>query len=205
MDLMQRRNILMRGGDSTDWKALFMGMVDGTLSGDIIIPDTVTYIRSYAFSGIHELTSVVASGVSSIGGYAFQSCINLESVSLGTINAIGGSAFFNCRKLATPITLSDNVTTLGGSTFFNCYKIPWVDVGAGVTSIGSQCFRYLDSCQYVIMRPTTPPTLATLNFIGVSTGSYPIYVPDASVATYKAANDWSSLASRIFPISDLNT
>lgn len=203
MDLLERRNMLMRGGDSTDWKALFMGMVDGSLSGDIVIPDTVTTIREGAFNGMTALTSVVATGVTSIGTNAFNWCLNIESVTFGTINAIGSNVFSNCRKLITPITLSDAVTSIGASAFTNCYKIPWIDIGGGVTSIGNQALRHLNSCQYIICRATTPPTMTYFADSNI-TPQYPIYVPDASVAAYKAESGWSNYGDRIKPLSDFN-
>lgn len=54
----------------------------------------------------------------------------------------------------------------------------------------------------------TPPTLGANCFINTNS-SFRIYVPDdgtgAIVQDYKAATNWSSYASRIFPISQLAT
>jgi hypothetical protein len=41
----------------------------------------------------------------------------------------------------------------------------------------------------------TPPTLG--DFVFIETNNCPIYVPTASVNTYKAASGWSDYASRI--------
>lgn len=194
----------MRGaGDNTDWKALFMGLVDGTIVGDVTLDNSVTTIKDYTFYNCTSLTSVTAPNVVTVKPSAFNGAVALKTATLGTLQEVGISAFMNCRALETPVIVGNNVTTLGNTVFINCTKVPYVDVGTGVTSIGNQCFRYLTACQYIIMRPTSPPTLGLYNFIEGSTGSYPIYVPDASVNNYKAANNWSALASRIFPLSDI--
>lgn len=191
------------GGSSIDWEVLFMGLVDGTISGDITLKSTVTSIKTYCFYNCVNLTGVDAPNVVGIGAAAFYGAEALKDLNIGTLQSVGASAFQDCKNLEAPIIIGNNVTTLGTTVFFNCYKIPYIDVGTGVTSIGNQCFRYLNDCQYVIMRPTSPPTLGLLNFIGGTTGTYPIYVPDASVNTYKAASGWDALASRIFSINDM--
>ena len=190
---------------SIDWESIARGLLTNSLSGVVKLPDDITLLKEYCFYYCQNVTGVVARGVTNIKESAFNYMINLESLELGTITNIGASAFSNCRKLETPIVISNSVTALPQTVFFNCYKIPYIDVGTGVTSIGNQCFRYLTNCQYVIMRPTTPPTLGILNFVNSTAATYPIYVPDASVNTYKAASGWDALASRIFPISDLVT
>ena len=51
------------------------------LSGEIVIPNTVTEIKSYAFRYCDKITSVViGDSVTSIDDYAFYSCSSLESV-----------------------------------------------------------------------------------------------------------------------------
>lgn len=53
-------------------------------------------------------------------------------------------------------------------------------------------------CERIVMTATTPPTLSNATCYANK-----VYVPDASVAAYKAATNWSTSASKIFPISDL--
>lgn len=188
---------------AVDWERIARGLLDGSLSGVVELPDDITSLRDSCFINYSNVTGIIARGVTSIGDSAFNYMTNLESLELGTITYVGTSVFSNCRKLETPIVISNSVTALPQTVFFNCYKIPYIDVGTGVTSIGNQCFRYLNACQYVIMRPTTPPILGTLNFVNANPATYPIYVPDESVAAYKAANNWSALADRIKPLSEL--
>ena len=73
-----------------------------------------------------------------------------------------------------------------------------VIVGTDITSIGSEAFnKELTSATCL---STTPPTIGDISVFGGGTYNYPIYVPDESVATYKAATTWSNLSSRIFAI-----
>ena len=50
------------------------------LMSDLVIPNSVTYIRSYAFFGCTSLTSIVIpNSVTSVGSYAFSGCTSLTS------------------------------------------------------------------------------------------------------------------------------
>lgn len=102
------------------------------------------------------------------------------------------------------ITLPSTLTKINNDAFNSCTSLRNITIPSGVTSIGGNAFNWCSAFQYVIMEGTTPPTLSNSNAFN-NTNSCPIYVPDSAVNTYKAANVWSNLASRIFPISDLTT
>ena len=67
----------------------------------VSIPNSVTSIGDYAFSGCSGLTSVIIpDSVTSIGDYAFYGCTALTSVSISdSVTSIGGRAFFGCPNL----------------------------------------------------------------------------------------------------------
>ena len=75
--------------------------LNGELVTELVIPDSVTSIRSYAFYGCDSLTSVViGNNVTSIGDYAFYSCDSLTSITIGNnVTSIGDYAFYDCRSL----------------------------------------------------------------------------------------------------------
>ena len=86
--------------------------VESYYSGDVVIPDSVTYegmsfvvtgIENNAFDGCFELTSVVIpNSVTDIGEQAFQGCTGLTSVTIGSgVTAIGAKAFNYCNVLAS--------------------------------------------------------------------------------------------------------
>lgn len=76
----------------------------------LVVPEDVTSIGNYTFSGCHGLTSVtIPEGVRSIGNYAFSDCSGLTTVSIpGSMISIGTAAFNGCKlrnvliKCATP-------------------------------------------------------------------------------------------------------
>ena len=101
--------------------------IDGKLvEGELIIPDSVTTIGSYAFTWCTSLTSVtIGDSVTTIGERAFYNCSGLTSVTFGAnsqLTTIGSSAFENCTSL-TSITIPDSVTTIGERAFYVCYKL----------------------------------------------------------------------------------
>jgi subtilisin family serine protease len=94
------------------------------LETDLVIPETVTEIKPYAFYGATCLTSLtIPYSVTTIGGYAFNYCSGLISITIGnSVTSIGSSAFYNCTNL-TYITLGNSVTSIGSSAFNNCNSI----------------------------------------------------------------------------------
>ena len=68
-------------------------------------------------------------------------------------------------------------------------------------SIGANAFNGCSALTSLVIQSPTMMTLASTNAFTSTTCN--IYVPDALVATYKAATNWSTLAARIKPISEL--
>lgn len=65
----------------------------------LTVPENVTNIGNYTFSGCHGLTSVtIPEGVKSIGNYAFSDCSGLTTVTIpSSMMNIGTSAFNGCK------------------------------------------------------------------------------------------------------------
>ncbi len=114
---------------------------DLTAEGTYIIPNTVTNIGDYAFSGCSNLTSVlILDSVTRIGSYAFSGCSSLAFVTmLDSVTTIGAYAFSNCKSLAY-VTIPDSVTTIGNYAFNNCSSLSSVTIPDSVTSMGSSTF-----------------------------------------------------------------
>jgi len=92
---------------------------------DLIIPNSITSIRSYVFSGCSSLTSVtIPNSVTSIGDNAFSGCSSLTSVTIpNSVTSIGDNAFSGCSSL-TSITIPNSVTSIGRSAF---YGTSWIE------------------------------------------------------------------------------
>ena len=69
---------------------------------DLVIPEGVTSIGTWAFLGCNWLKSVtIPSSVTSIGGSAFHGCSSLESVTISEgVTSIGEDAFLYCDSLS---------------------------------------------------------------------------------------------------------
>ena len=115
--------------------------LNGKLATDIVIPNSVTSIRSYAFYGCTSLTSVtIGDGVTSIGYRAFYNCTSLTSVTIGDgVTSIGDYAFHGCTSL-TSVTIPDSVTSIGERAFESCETLTTVSIGKGIRSIDNMAF-----------------------------------------------------------------
>ncbi len=76
-------------------------VIEGEEVTNLIIPDTVTEIKPYAFNNCESLTSItIGNGVTSIGTYAFDGCINVTSLTIGEgVKDIADYAFYNLKGL----------------------------------------------------------------------------------------------------------
>ena len=115
--------------------------VNGELVTELVIPDDVIIIESYAFCNLDCITSVVIpDSVTSIGDSAFQSCSSLTSVVIGdSVTSIGNYAFYYCDNLVS-VVIGDSVTSIGNSAFQSCSRLKSVVIGDNVTSIGNSAF-----------------------------------------------------------------
>lgn len=107
----------------------------------IIIPDSVTKIRAYAFSSCTSLSDItVPNSVTEIGEYAFYNCTAITTINLpDSLTEIGEMAFYNCTSLEN-IIIPDSIPEIKERTFGNCTKFSTVDIGNDVTKIGRNAF-----------------------------------------------------------------
>ena len=177
---------------------------NGEVEG-VIIPQSVISIGNYAFSdwSYNNQPLVIPNSVTTIGNYAFRNWTenNQPLVIPNRVTIIGAWAFSSWSSNDQPLVISDSVTTIGDYAFG-----AWTEnnqpltIPNSVTSIGNYAFAGWTSAKEFIMESETPPTITSTSF--TNTNNAPFYVPDDSVDDYKTANNWLSLADRIFPISD---
>ena len=155
----------------------------------VTIPNSVTKIGWRAFSGCRSLTSVIIpDSVTEIGDSEFESCSSLTNIVIGnSVTKIGDSAFYKCSSL-TSVIIPDSVTEIGSYTFYSCSSLTNIVIGNSVTTIGIDAFEYCKGLDRVYCKPITPPTL--YNNIFSDCGYFTIYVPQAYVYKYKAADEW---------------
>lgn len=148
----------------------------GAFNGEVTIPDGVTSIGSFAFSGWSNLTSVtIPESVTSIGRSAFQGCTSLTSFIIpDSVISIGDYAISGCTNL-TSITIPDGVSSIGRAAFHACSNL-----------ISISCLSAI-------------PPRGDINMF-TFTNDAPIYVPAESVDAYKSAEYWIDYAGRILAI-----
>ena len=83
--------------------------------------------------------------MNTVGEYAFGGCTGIkgELVIPSSIVNIGNGAFSGCIGLNGKLTIEGNEesTTIGSNAFYNCSGIAELELGEGITSIGSSAFR----------------------------------------------------------------
>jgi len=144
--------------------------VKGESVTDLVIPNGVTSIASYAFAGCNRLTSVtIPDGVTKIGNSAFLLCSRLERVTLGNnLTDVGIDAFASCDDLAyteyengnylgnennpyqvlisipstdiSSFVIHPNTKAIGGGTFSYCSKLTAITLPEGLVFVGRNAF-----------------------------------------------------------------
>lgn len=189
------------------------------------LPQSVTTIEQYAFSGCTSLTEINLSNVTSIGSAAFQDCSALtEILNMNKVEILGNDCFWGCTKLSgdinlpnlktngfsffqdTAVTSASNLGTITTTdrTFKGCNQLKSATLPATITSVGRETFLSCLSLSHIKILAETPPSLDATAFNNTNS-TFVFYVPNESVEAYKTATNWSAYADRIKPISEMPT
>ena len=92
--------------------------------GDYVVPDSVTKINQWTFSGCSALTSItLPDTVAEIGSYAFADCHSLTCINIpNSVTKIEEGTFCDCRSL-TSVTIPDSVIEIKGVAFSGCFSL----------------------------------------------------------------------------------
>lgn len=163
---------------------------------NLVIPNSVTTIEDYLFSGCTGLTSVtIPNSVTSIESSAFSSCTGLNSVTIGnSVTAIRSSAFLGCTNLTT-LTIPNSVEYIAESAFYGCTGLTSVIIGNSVTKIDNRVFYNCSKLEEVYCFAEKVPS----TWADAFEKSYPeyatLYVPAASLNDYKNTVPWSQFGT----------
>ena len=162
------------------------------------LPEGLTSIGVGAFAAVSyipntTLTSVVLpNGLKTIPDEAFRGCVALASVTLPSdltsigASAFGGAAFTSIdlpQSLVTigksafggtglvSIDIPNSVKTIDDQAFFSCGKLTSVNIGSGVTKIGSSAFAN----NYALTSITFDNPQMFGNTVGISTNPLTIF------------------------------
>ena len=175
--------------------------LNGELVKDLVIPNNVTSIGDYAFSGCSSLTSItIPNGVTSIGDYAFRDCSSLTSITIpNSVTSIGNYAFWDCSSL-TSITIPNSVTSIGYGAFEDCSSLTSITIPNSVTSIGDYAFSDCSSLTSVTI-PNSVTSIGSYAFDGCKSLTS-VTIPNSVTSIGKwAFGDCSSLTSVTIPNS----
>ena len=202
--------------------------INDELATSITIPNGVTAIPSYAFSGCTWLTRVtIGKGVTSIDKSAFLECRNLQDIYIteigawcnisGLDNLMGyGSSKKNLyinNELVTSIIIPDGVTAIPSYAFYKCSSLTSVTIPNSVTSIGRSAFDGCTGLKSVTIpdRVTSIGDYAFYNCTGLTTvnwnatactsaGSsmYPIFIYCSNLATVNIGDNVKIIPSYAF-------
>ena len=143
-----------------------------------IIPNSITKIGDYAFSGCNSLIGrlTIPNSVTSIGNFAFYDCSGITNLCIpNSVTTINFSAFSGCSGLTGHLTIPNSVTYIGGESFRNC---------SGLSE--------------VLILGAIPPSLGYYAYENTTCSIYVIY---ESLETYKTATYWSDYEDRIYPMA----
>ncbi len=142
-----RSQILLYGSSLMDWiqnvtiaysweGPIYDLYINDTMVTDVVLPDTMTSIKDYAFFGMRSLQRIhIPNSVTNIGKSAFEGCGNLHQV-----------------------RLSDSIQNIRDRTFHSC-GLHNITIHSNVSLIANTAFGgYLDPDTLTILR-ATPPTL----------------------------------------------
>ena len=143
--------------------------VDGTEITDLIIPDGVETINSYAFYGGSNFKSVtIPSSLKTISDYSFYGCDNLKKVIIPNIGGWCNIQLSNSNPLSIAhhiysesnteifdLQIPDGVSNINPYVFSGCNNLKTVSIPGSLTTIGSDAFKDCNSLEKVIISDLT--------------------------------------------------
>ena len=142
------------------------------------------YIDNYL---VTEL--VIPESVTEIKNYAFRNCKAITQVTIGnSVKCIGNEAFHNCSAI-TEVNIGNNVTSIGEWTFSSCSALTQVTIGNNMEHIGYGAFWNCSALTEITVLATVPPTVGADAFYNVSR-NIPVFVPAEALEDYQAAETW---------------
>lgn len=191
----------------------------GTSLTSVNIPDNITELGDNAFSECGQLlTATIGNGVTELEPGMFNECIHLKSVSLpekltaikscafsgnwalesiefpNSLLYIGSEAFHNCASL-TEIIIPNKVTWIDRGAFSNCANAKTISLGESVKYIGSWAFKDCENLTAFYSGAEEVPMTEDDAFEQTEVLYVILYVPEASIADYKATSPWSQFGT----------
>ena len=202
----------------------------GNLTGSLVIPVGITEIPNSCFSGCgfngtlslpdglltigesaFSCTSFkgelnIPAGVTTIGSNAFAGTLFNGTLTLPSeLLSIGREVFSGCSRLSGIINIPSNIAAIPSNLFSGCTCLEGVVLHKDVEVIEAGAFSGCFGITSIVSKAKNPPTINASSFEGIAKDNFTVEVPEASVAQYKNATNWSEFkrfsAYRDFSIS----
>ncbi len=172
--------------------------INGALSTNIIIPDSVQDINAASFYNCDSLVNIVLpDSITRIGDYAFYNCNILNSVTLHEgITSIGRYSFYNCSSL-TNINIPASVKEIYTCAFEECTSLEKVyitDIAAWCSIDFERTYGYIDLWGYEYSsNPLCHTADLYINNITATDITIPESVKEIKAATFYNCNSLTNI------------
>lgn len=157
----------------------------------------VTKIGDHCFASCHGMTGelVIPNTVTTIESNAFEYCTGFTGSIIipNSVVTMEGGVFNGCTGFDDSIIIGDYVTAITSDVFRNC-SAKLLVIGKSIESIGYCAFS---SCRYInriVVRAMTPPTIFSSAFSGID-NTIPVFVPCGKTLSYQDADVWNSFGN----------
>lgn len=179
----------------------------------VVIPEGVTSIGRYAFSGCSSLKRIVIpESINSIGFHAFYECTALEKIIVPNIAAWCGISFMTSvsnplyyaqhiysdeETEITDLVIPEGVTSINRYAFSGCKYLTSVTIPSSMTSIGTGAFFGCNGLTKVYCYAEQVPETTSSAFGSTLMRNAFLYVPASSIESYKETSPWKRFGTII--------
>ena len=156
-----------------------------------VLCESLNYIGNNAFSGTAVTEVAIPDGVTVLARYVFSGCKQLQKVTLPeTLTAINSYAFRNCTSLSE-ITIPESVTVINDNVFRGCQALTEITIPSGVETVGYDMFAECSNITTVKCKAIVPPGTSGSFTSGMDLNHCTLYVAPFTIDAYRAAANWS--------------
>lgn len=121
--------------------------VNGEKITDLVVPETVTEVKDYAFYGCSSIRSVTLhEGVKKIGKFAFADCGNLKYNEYDNAYYLGNdqnpylALIYTKTTEITACAIHSNTKVIASKAFYGCGQLSSITIPSGMQSVNSNAF-----------------------------------------------------------------